>query len=211
MTDGARSLAGTDVTLDVDPALAQQRQATGVLVEATRRLMCRVAASDATPEELRSVAAAVDAVSERMGEPGPRVMRVAFDEEATRQVREGAIWTMFQYNPMMIPLRIGVEGPTGRAEMTPGALHEGPPGLLHGGIAAHILDAFLGSLVQAQGRPGYTARLDLAFRAPTLLHRPIVIEGEMTPTQGRKMRAHGWISQDGRRTVEADGLFVAPA
>ena len=118
---------------------------------------------------------------------------------------------MFPYNPMSVPLVIRVDGARAVAEFTPEALLEGPPGFVHGGFAAHVLDALLGTLVQAQGRPGYTARLDLSFRRPTRLDRPVVVEGVMQQTEGRKMRAHGWISQDGQRTVEAHGLFVQPA
>lgn len=199
-----------EVAVDLAPELAELREATGEVVEATRRLMRHVSTSRADPDQLRAAAAALDAVTAGLGEAGPRVLRVPFDEEAVRQVRAGRAWTMFRFNPMMVPLRLVVDGARGRAELTPDSVHEGPPDLLHGGFAAHILDAFLGSLVQAQGRPCYTAGLELAFRAPTLLDVPIVVEGEVAEPQGRKVRATAWISQRGQRTVEATGLFIQP-
>lgn len=202
-------------TTDGSPAdshdLLQRRAATGVLVEATRRLMAHVSTSPASPEALRAAARRIDAVVGDLGPAGPRVLRVPFDEPAVDRVRNGAPWPMFVFNPMAAPLQIHVEGRRAWGELTPGALYEGPPGFLHGGFSAHLLDALLGTLVQAQGTPGYTAQLDLRFHAPTLLDRPTLVEGEMGESEGRKMLAVGWISQDGRRTVEARGLFVGPA
>lgn len=201
----------TDVTFDLSPEEEELRSATGEAVEATRRLMRRVSTSQASPEQLRAAADALDLVSARLGDAGPRVLREPFDDDAARKVREGSAWTMFRYNPMMVPLRLVVDGPRGRSELTPDSVHEGPPGMLHGGFAAHILDAFLGSLVQAQGRPGFTAGLELSFLAPTVLDVPVVVEGVVHESQGRKMRATGWICQRGQRTVEAHGLFIQPA
>jgi hypothetical protein len=191
--------------------LVQRRAATGVLVEATRRLMRHVSTSPASPESLRAAARRINGVVADLGPAGPRVLRVPFDEAAADRVRNGAPWPMFVFNPMAAPLVIHVEGRRAWGELTPGALYEGPPGFLHGGFSAHLLDALLGTLVQAQGTPGYTAQLDLSFHAPTLLDRPTLVEGEMGESEGRKMRAVGWISQDGRRTVEARGLFVGPS
>lgn len=204
-------MTSAEVRFDLTPELAELRAATGQAVEATRRLMRHISTSQASPERLRVAAEALDSVAAQLGKAGPRVLRVPFDDDAARQVREGAAWTMFPYNPMMVPVRLVVDGPRGRCELTPDSVHEGPPDMLHGGFAAHILDAFLGSLVRVQGRPCYTAGLQLAFLAPTVLDVPIVVEGVVAEAEGRKMRASGWITQGGQRTVEAHGLFIQPA
>jgi len=109
---------------------------------------------------------------------------------------------------MAVPLRIAVDGRRARADLVPGALLEGPPDYLHGGFAAHMLDALLGTLVQVAVRPAYTAQLDLAFRRPTLLDVPTTVEGVIDEVDGRKIRATGWICQDGTKTLVARGLFV---
>lgn len=201
-----------DVTSDVPPEVSRLRAATGEVVEATRRLMRHVSTSPASPERLRAVVPILEAALTELGAAGPRVLRVPFDEDAARQVREGAAWTMFQFNPMMIPLRIRIDGTRGRTELTPDSVHEGPPDMLHGGFAAHILDGFLGTLVQAQGgRQAYTAQLDLSFLAPTRLDEQVVVEGVVEEAGGRKIRATAWMTQGGRRTVEACGLFIQPS
>lgn len=186
------------------------RAATGALVDATRRLMQRSSTAEVSPEVLLEASSAVEQIVATLGDPGNRVTRAAFDEVAVRRVRAGATWMMAPYNPMTVPMEITIEGKHAYADLLPGPLLEGPPGLLHGGFAAHMIDALLGALVQVQGQPGYTVRLDLAFRGPTDLSRPIRVEGILGEADGRKMRATGRISQDGECTVEAEALFIKP-
>jgi acyl-coenzyme A thioesterase PaaI-like protein len=102
-------------------------------------------------------------------------------------------------------------GARATANLTPDALHEGPPGLLHGGFSAALLDALLGTLIATQGLFAYTANLQLRYLRGTVLDEPVEIVGEVTRVVGRKVYAEGWISQYGRRTVEAQGVFVEPS
>lgn len=185
--------------------------ATARLVAATRRLMAHASTTAVPPEALAAAAAAVDRVVDGLGEAGPRVLRVPFDGAAVERVRGGEAWVTAVHNPMFVPFEVRVDGDRARAELVPGALLEGPPDYLHGGFAAHLLDVLLGTMVQAQGRPAYTGTLELRFLRPTELDVPVVVEGVMGESDGRKMRVEGWISQDGLRTVEARGLFVQPA
>lgn len=184
--------------------------ATARLVAATRRLMAHASTTTAGPQDLTAAADAIDRVVDGLGAPGSRVLRVPFDEAAVERVRDGEAWVTAVHNPMFVPFEVRVDGPRARADLVPGALLEGPPDYLHGGFAAHLLDVLLGTLVQAQGRPAYTGTLELRFLRPTELDVPVVVEGVMGESDGRKMRVEGWISQEGERTVEAHGLFVQP-
>lgn len=55
--------------------------------------------------------------------------------------------------------------PDGRcwAEFALGATYEGPPGFVHGGVCALILDQVMGEAAAAAGYPGMTAGLTLRF------------------------------------------------
>ena len=195
------------------PRAPDNRQAAEVhvLIEATRLLMRKVATTDASPEALSAASSAIAEVMTLLGdEQHDHVLRIPFDNREIRRVHAGMPWTMFPFNPMGIPLNIEVEGSAARAELTPDALFEGPPGLLHGGFSAAMLDALLGTLVHAQGQPAYTGGLDFRFIRPTALHVPIVMEGRVLKTVGRKSYAEGWLSQGGERTVYVTGLFVQP-
>lgn len=180
------------------------------LVDATRRLMHAAPLTQADPDAIRAAAAAVADVVADLGEPGDQLTRVAYDAAAVERVRAGGLWMMAPCNPMTVPMEYAVDGRRAYADLEPGPLLEGPPGLLHGGFAAHLLDALIGGLVHVQGTPAYTVSLDLTFRGPTELSAPMRVEAEMGEVDGRKIRAHGWISQAGRRTVEAEALFVVP-
>ncbi|QIK68189.1 PaaI family thioesterase [Nocardioides sp. HDW12B] len=92
-----------------------------------------------------------------------------------------------------------------------GALYEGPPGLVHGGVSALLLDQLLGESAAVGGGPGMTARLTLHYRRPTPLG-PLHLEGWLESSEGRKSVVRGEIRDpDGRVTVEAEGLFVLPS
>jgi acyl-coenzyme A thioesterase PaaI-like protein len=96
------------------------------------------------------------------------------------------------------------------AELTLGALYEGPPGLVHGGVSALVLDQMLGEAAAVGGAPGMTGRLTLHYRRPTPLG-DLVSQAWLESTTGRKTIAKGWLADaDGNVTVEAEGLFILP-
>jgi acyl-coenzyme A thioesterase PaaI-like protein len=97
-----------------------------------------------------------------------------------------------------------------RFEITLGPLYEGPPGLVHGGVSALLLDQLLGEAAAVGGGPGMTGRLTVHYRKPTPLGR-LSLEGWLDSTTGRKSVAKGRITDpDGEVTVEAEGLFILP-
>lgn len=96
------------------------------------------------------------------------------------------------------------------AELHLGALYEGPPGLVHGGVSALILDQMLGEAAAVGGGPGMTGRLTLHYRRPTPLG-DLATEAWLESTTGRKTIAKGQVRDaDGNVTVEAEGLFILP-
>jgi acyl-coenzyme A thioesterase PaaI-like protein len=113
-------------------------------------------------------------------------------------------------NPIAIPLLPTVTGQDLRADMTFGRAYEGPPGYVHGGMLAAVLDQILGHANGAAGTPGMTARLTVSYRRPTPLDVPLVVHARNDGCEGRKIYASGRIEVDGKTTVEAEGLFIAP-
>ncbi|MDQ3758071.1 MAG: PaaI family thioesterase [Actinomycetota bacterium] len=98
------------------------------------------------------------------------------------------------------------------ARFDPRPDHRGPPGFLHGGIAATVLDETMASVSWAlEGTPSVTARLELRYR-------------KGVPLDGSPVRIEAWREKDGPRrvhkvvgrivladesvAVEAGGLFV---
>lgn len=180
------------------------------LVNVVEELM---AAAATTTGDEATIATAKDLVEQAvaaLGETADRIPRAGRVENLVERARTGVDLWIFPLNPAQIRLRTRIEGTRCHAEFTPRALQEGPPGCLHGGISASVLDTVLGHLVSAQGIIGFTHTLTVRYLSPTLLDIPILIGGEVTWTEGRKAKAVGWIEQDGRRTIEAEGLFVKP-
>lgn len=91
-----------------------------------------------------------------------------------------------------------------------GVAYEGPPGHVHGGVCAMILDHVLGAAVHQPGRPAVTGTLTLRYRRPTPLDAALRAEARIRETQGSKTFVEGFIAHGGEVTVEADGIFLFP-
>jgi acyl-coenzyme A thioesterase PaaI-like protein len=98
------------------------------------------------------------------------------------------------------------------ARFEPKAGHRGPPGFLHGGIAATVLDETMASVGWAMdGVPCVTATLELKYRKPVPLDgRPIRIEAWRDRVESRRMqKVQGrLLLDDGTVCVTASGIFV---
>ncbi len=96
------------------------------------------------------------------------------------------------------------------AEFTLGATYEGPPGYVHGGVCALILDQVLAEGAAAAGYPGMTAGLTIRFHRPTPLGW-LRAEAELHERNGRKAHVNGRIlDADGQLTVSAQGVYAMP-
>ena len=115
-------------------------------------------------------------------------------------------------NPLGLGLRFRKEAPGLVATFSPTSAHRGPPGFLHGGIAATVLDETMASVGWAMDDvPCVTATLELKYRKPVPLDgRPLRIEAWRERAEPRKMqRVQGrLLLEDGTVCVEASGIFV---
>jgi len=116
-------------------------------------------------------------------------------------------------NPVAPPM-VATDSPDGCAEgrVTLGKPHEGPPGLVHGGVVATLLDHVLARAIRAAGRGGLTATLTVTYRRPVRLGVPLLASAELAGTDGRRTTATArLVAEDdpGTTLAEAEGLFVA--
>lgn len=95
------------------------------------------------------------------------------------------------------------------AEATLGVLHEGPPGYVHGGISALLLDHLFGAANHWAGTVGPTAELALRYKRPVPLDTPLALTAKQQSKDGRKLLTTGTIEAGGKVCVEAEGLFIA--
>lgn len=113
-------------------------------------------------------------------------------------------------NPTAPPLVIRKD-PDGAAssDFYLGAAFEGPPGHVHGGVSAMILDHILGDAASKPGSHRLTGTITARYRRLTPLGR-LRAEARITHTDGFKTYAVGHIADDTGVTVEAEAVFIEP-
>ena len=113
-------------------------------------------------------------------------------------------------NPVAPPLAInhGADGLVW-SDFALGAAYEGPPGHVHGGVCAMVLDHVLGATAHKPGKPAYTGTLRIRFLRGTPLG-PLRAEARVDRVEGVKTFATGHLADAEGITVEAEGVFVHP-
>lgn len=113
-------------------------------------------------------------------------------------------------NPIAPPLVIQHDEAGGvHTDVHLGAGYEGPPGHVHGGMCALILDHVLGATAHRPGRPAYTGTLTVRYLRPTRLGA-LRAEARVERIDGGKTYATGHLSNGDGVTVEAEGVFITP-
>jgi acyl-coenzyme A thioesterase PaaI-like protein len=163
-------------------------------------------------EELAAVADAARRLTARLRAQARELHEVASVDDP----EQGERWYSPVYGPgsPVAPPLVVTEASDGRVtgRATVGKPHEGPPGLVHGGVVATLLDHVLARAVRVAGRGGLTATLTVRYRRPVPLGVPLLLTAESGKADGRRTRATArLVTEDAPDTVlaEAEGLFVA--
>ena len=90
-----------------------------------------------------------------------------------------------------------------------GAAYEGPPGHVHGGVAALVLDHILGAAASSPEKPRLTGTITLRYLRLTRLGQ-LHAEAQITRREGVKTFTAGHLADDEGITVEAEGVFIQP-
>lgn len=88
--------------------------------------------------------------------------------------------------------------------------YEGPPGYLHGGIIATLLDEAMSKANRAQGVTAMTRQMSVEYLRPVPSGAAIRIEGRVARSKGRKHWAEARIANsEGLTLATATALFIA--
>jgi acyl-coenzyme A thioesterase PaaI-like protein len=90
-----------------------------------------------------------------------------------------------------------------------GAAFEGPPGHVHGGVSALVLDHVLGESASSAEHPRLTGTISLRYLRTTPLG-DLHAEARIVRTDGIKTFAVGHLADADGVTVEAEGVFITP-
>jgi acyl-coenzyme A thioesterase PaaI-like protein len=185
-----------------------ERALYGPFTESLRGLVDAAIRTTVPDDEIRRAHAEIEAIAERL-RSAP--MRTTYGVDLRTDGR-GRAWgnaVVGLRNAVAPPLTIVPEGRGVRSSFTLGAAYEGPPGSVHGGVLALVLDQMLGEAAGAGGKPGMTATLTLSYRQRTPLG-DLTSEAWIERSEGIKTWARGEIRGADGVTVEAEGLFILP-
>jgi acyl-coenzyme A thioesterase PaaI-like protein len=101
------------------------------------------------------------------------------------------------------------EGERTICDYTPCAYQQGYPGRMHGGIVSTLIDESMGWAVYHATKWGATARLNVRFRKPIYLDRPLRIESWIVKDRSRLIELRAEVRDDtGALLAEGDGVFM---
>lgn len=95
------------------------------------------------------------------------------------------------------------------SEFTLSIAQQGPPGHAHGGSSAAILDEAMGAAVWRAGHNVAVVNLEIDYRQPVPLGKPLTLQARLSEKNERKIIATGEILlEDGTVAVSGRGIYV---
>ncbi|MCR4441654.1 MAG: PaaI family thioesterase [Peptococcaceae bacterium] len=114
-----------------------------------------------------------------------------------------------ELNPQGLKLKFFKDGETLYTTFVPGEVHQGYPGIMHGGITSTILDEVMSRSISALGLLAFTARLEVRFRSNVPLHRPVRFEAWITGRKSKVIDTEARaVLDDGQVAAEAKARFM---
>jgi hypothetical protein len=184
----------------------------GPLTDAVRELIDATVRTEADQDAIRTARTAIQAATNALR------TRQRDDTEVVRYAVSGrpVVWSnavIGLRNPIAPPLTIHHDGDGTRcwSEFTLDAAYEGPPGLVHGGVCALVLDHVLGEAAsEGLTKPLFTGTITVRYVRGTPLGR-LRAEAAVERTEGVKSFVSGHLSDSDGVTAEAEGIFIKPA
>jgi acyl-coenzyme A thioesterase PaaI-like protein len=189
--------------------VAQLRAVYEPLTESVRELIDATIRTEVSADAVAAAKAEIDTATARLRSKqldGPFGIRFTTDGD---QMPWGNV-VIGVRNPVAPPLVVKQSDEGGVfTDFHLGAAYEGPPGHVHGGVAALVLDHILGAAASSPERPRLTGTITLRYLRVTRLGR-LHAEARITRTDGVKTFTAGHLADDEGITVEAEGVFIQP-
>jgi hypothetical protein len=183
----------------------------GPLTDDVRELIRLALRTDADPDSVDAARTAIRAANDVLRS------RQRDESQLVRHAVEGrpVVWgnaVIGLRNAIAPPLTIHHDDDGARcwSEFTLNSAYEGPPGLVHGGVCALVLDHVLGEAASAGlTKPLFTGTLTVRFVRGTPLGT-LRADAAVERTEGVKSFVSGHLSDSEGITVEAEGIFIKP-
>ena len=183
----------------------------GPLTADVRELIGAALKTEVEPERIEAARAAIRAATEVLRTRQRDEVRVVRHAVGGRPVVWGNAVIGLR-NAIAPPLTIEhAEDGSCSSEFTLSSAYEGPPGWVHGGVCALVLDHVLGEAASSGlTKPLFTGTLTLRFVRGTPLGR-LRADAAVERTEGVKSFVSGHLSDADGVTVEAEGIFITPS
>ncbi len=113
-------------------------------------------------------------------------------------------------NGLQLHFEEDTEAVTVHAEFSIARRFEGPPGHVHGGIIATILDEAMGKVNRQKGVVALTRHMSIDFLHPVPLNVPLRAKGWVVRQEGRKhFHAGEILTPEGKVLARSTGVFIA--
>jgi acyl-coenzyme A thioesterase PaaI-like protein len=198
------------VDLISDEEYERQRALYGPLTDSLRRLIEAGLHTEADEDTVREAQDRIEAVAEIL-ESRQRA-KSTLVHEVTGRPLAWANPAVGLRNAIAPPMVIHHED-DGQcwSEFTLSGAYEGPPGWVHGGICALVLDHILGEAAsEGLTQPKFTGTISLRYLRGTPLGE-LRAEAFVERVEGVKTFARGYLKDADGPTVEAEGVFIRPA
>jgi len=179
---------------------------------AARRVVDAMLRTDRANANLDRVAEELNSIADHLEEHAPAVAERLIDMWNGEGVTRHDPVTGPE-NAIAPPIVLeGLSDGSVRGEVILTMPYQGPPGCVHGGVSALILDHVLGVANAWGGQAGMTAQLNVRYHRPTPLFEPLTVTGKQMSVEGRKINTVGSITTaDGEVCVSVEGLFIDAA
>ncbi len=99
--------------------------------------------------------------------------------------------------------------PTATAHFQLDQLHEGPPGYVHGGIIATLMDEAMSKINRPLNVLAVTRHMEVDYLRPVPLYQPLTVTSRHVQREGRKLFHRAEIlSPDGTVLARGKGVFI---
>ena len=187
-------------------------QARHRLAAAARALNEKLVSSDIDPEFATALTEKIDALTAELSQAkqlNGLVDMAKRGERGTIDNVMGELVAMAGRSHPCSPELLWQEEPNRiTGTVTFGQAFEGPPGHVHGGWVAGVLDHLMGMTHVRTGYPGMTGGLSVRYLKPTPLNQVIEVSAEATELDGKRTEVKAAMRCGDTNTAMAEAIFV---
>jgi len=193
----------------------EEYQTRRALAASLREIQDRLVRLDAPQDMLEHWAAQMATVAEQVRDYPRRGQSAIFQRLYLEQGSHRDVLDAFDHEIMTglssslaPPLSLWLDGDVVRGRANLGLPWQGPPGRVHGGGVALILDILMAKTQDMVEGIGMTGTLNIRYQAGTPLKTDIDMEARIQRLDGRKLFVEGLFFVGGEQVVRAEGVWI---